>query len=163
MSLGISSGMFSSALGTKSSSLSGLSGGTEDAAFDGILQEAAQHLNNPTGFGLGAVSGTSTDSEDSLSRLSNDAFNSVKMQIQMKLQSLMEKQKIEEADVSPTELSKTEKLVDLATYLGEILDDNARVADHEKAGEILDKVLVKLQDRAADGDLDAKSFLLDLV
>lgn len=162
MSLGISSGMFSTAAGVKSPSVSGLSGGTPEAAFGDLFQEAQQHLANPTGFGGGTASDTTDSSDDALSRLSNDAFTSVKMQIQMKLQALMEKQKVEQPDVTPAELSKTDQLVQMAEYLGKILDDNTRTADHEKAGGILDKVLTKLQERAAAGDLDAESFLVDL-
>jgi hypothetical protein len=163
MSLNIPSGMLSSALGAKSPDVSGLSAGTSDASFGDLFQEAQQNLANPTGFGLGTSSRASDSSDDSLSRLSNDAFNSVKMQIQMKLQALMEKQKMEKPEVAPEALSKTEQLVQLSEYLGKILADETRVADHEKAGDILDKVLVKLQERAAAGDLAADSFLVDLV
>jgi hypothetical protein len=162
MSLGISSGIFSSALGNKSAVLPGLSSGAADASFGEMFQDAQGYLDNPTGLGMG----TSKDlesSEDSFSRLSDDAFNAVKLQIQMKLQALMEKQKAEEQGAASPDLSKTDKLIQFSHYLGAILDDMTRVGDHEKAGGLLDKVLLKLQERAEAGDLDAHAFLIDLV
>ena len=160
MALDISSGMFSGAVGSKSAALPGLSSGAADASFGDMFQEAQGYLDNPTGLG------TSTNldaSEDSLSRLSNDAFNAVKLQIQMKLQALMDKQKAEAQGTAAPDMSKTDKLIEFSHYLGSVLDDTTRVADHEKAGELLDKVLLKLQERADAGDLDAHAFLIDLV
>jgi hypothetical protein len=163
MGLGISSGLFSSTLGTSAGSLSGVSSGTDVSSF-GALLEAQQHLDNPTGTSLGLSSGPLDSQETSLNRLRNDAFNAVKLQIQMKLEALLEKQKKDKGEPSsPGALSKTEQLVQFATYLGTVLNDQTRASDHEKASDLLDKVFLKLQDRAAAGDLDAESFLLNLV
>lgn len=160
MSLGISSGMFSSALGGKSAGLPSQLGATE-SSFGEMFQEAQGYLDNPTGMGLGTSTGLD-EAEDSLSRMSDGAFNAVKMQIQTKLQALMEKQRAEEQSGNP-DLAKTDKLVQFAHHLGGILDDETRRVDHEKAGELLDKVLIKLQGLADAGDLDAQAFLMDLV
>jgi hypothetical protein len=158
MGLGISSGLFSSTLGTSAGSLSGVSSGTDVSSFGAFL-EAQQHLDNPTGTSLGLSSGPLDSQETSLNRLSNDAFNAVKLQIQMKLEALLEKQKKDKGEPSsPGALSKTEQLVQFATYLGTVLNDQTRASDHEKASDLLDKVFLKLQDRAAAGDLDAESF-----
>ncbi len=162
MSFGVSSGMFSNVLGaTSATASSGSATSAGDASFANLFQEAQQHLSNPTG--MGAVDTELTAADDSLSRLSNDAFNAVKMQIQMKLQSLMEQQKAETQTVPKEALSKTEELLQFANYLGALLNDQTRSSDHEKAEDLLGKVLVKLQERAADGDLDAQAFLIDLV
>ncbi len=162
MSLGISSGMFAGALGGTKSAAHGLSSGAADASFGEMFKEAQGYLENPTGLGTGTSTGLDA-AEDSLGRLSDDAFNAVKLQIQMKLQSLMEKQKAEAQAGPAPDLSKTDKLISFSHYLGTILDDTTRVADHEKAGDLLDKVLTKLQERAESGDLDAHAFLIDLV
>ena len=75
----------------------------------------------------------------------------------------MEKQKSEEQGAASPDLSKTDKLIQFSHYLGAILDVMTRVGDHEKAGGLLDKVLLKLQERAEAGDRDAHAFLIDLV
>lgn len=121
-------------------------------------------MENPTGLMGGSSTDSTEEDADSFSRLSNDAFQSVRMQIQMKLQTLLEKQKAAMAETEHQSQSpQTDMLIRFADYLGSVLDTPSRSEEHPKAEALLDKVLAKLQANADKGDLDAQAYLVELM